>query len=393
MRLDERRSPHTAFAFRLMTLSVVAAAILTPAVGACADQSSVADTGASHDDATALKFLIAGVRNEIEKRRSGIGKFRGTFRYEQSGAPEKALHGEVHGLVAIEAGKVRFDITRPDIVVNPKSAAPVAPGSNRVLATLIPGISTKKYANDGLLTSAWHSDNGILGIGRSTSRAVPPETDYLDIRGPTLFDPVSLGRGTSLDEILSGIEGVSKKFQVRVTGVDGPQWTAEWRNSSDDHWITRVVLVVDVAHGFTPVEYRCETIAKGEGEKSDQWIVEWRNRTSWQAFDGAYFPSHHESRDERGPFSTIERIQTLDFEWSNVNQDVDDELFSYTSFDLPAHIGIQDSSTGVPRWIKKPAGSQSAEGSKFGIWPVMAVVTAVLFVLCIVALRLIRTRD
>lgn len=68
--------------------------------------------------------------------------------------------------------------------------------------------------------------------------------------------------------------------------------------------------------------------------------------------EGVWVPAHHESRSFQVPSPKPVLARTLDFRWESINAPVDPELFTYKTFDLPEHVGVQDLSGGQVVWVK-----------------------------------------
>lgn len=54
-----------------------------------------------------------------------------------------------------------------------------------------------------------------------------------------------------------------------------------------------------------------------------------------------------------GPHSGIGEEMSLDLNWELINQPVDENVFSYLTFDVPDDVAIQDTSSGETIWIRE----------------------------------------
>ncbi len=368
--------------FRAMLLTVL---VMSPTLtGAPAfsqkPESNVAVPKPGMSDPEAFAFVVTGMKENARKFVSGVCRFEGTFVREHPAKPEDCLNGPMRGLIAIDGEKVRYDIVRPDSVVD-KSTIQVEKQTGKTTARSGKGVATRRFADDGTRVTFWHSDSGAVVVSQSKDLPSRRATEYVDIRGITLFDQNSIDHGYTLDQKFDYLGKYCNWYRGKVTGVDSATWVLSWSHQDETPWVTRWTLTVDVKSGFTPRSYKYEEvftkkvddllsslgskpISSRESEtlkllrgNEGKWLPAWENRTNWAQINGAWLPTHHESEIFRGIFSSVAQKKTYDFRWQSVNQPVDQNLFNYTTFEIPENVGIQDVSGGGVVWIKEIPGS------------------------------------
>ena len=124
-------------------------------------------------DAAAFDFILAGMKKERYKLLSGVCRFTGALVAQIDARPEENLNGPVEGLLAVDAGKTRYDMTRPGWVVDPKSVQ-LTKGTNKATATTMKGTLTTMYADDGTQATFYHSDNSSIRIAPIEGLSQPP---------------------------------------------------------------------------------------------------------------------------------------------------------------------------------------------------------------------------
>jgi hypothetical protein len=332
-------------------------------------------------DARAFAFVVAGMKEARRKLVSGVCRFEGTLDRERRETPDDCLHGSMRGLIAIDGDKVRYDIVRPDWVMDKSTIEFSKTQPGKVTVRTMKGVSTRRFADDGTRTTTWHSDDSIVEIAQSKDFANRRGTEYVDVRGITLFDQNSIDHAYTLEQVFDHLSMFRDKYQGKVTGVDSATWVLSWSHQDDTPWITKWTLTVDVESGFTPRTYKYEElftknvddllsslgskpISPRESEtlkllrgNEGKWLPAWENRTDWAQINGVWVPTHHESEIFRGLFSSVAQKKTYDFRWEGVNQPVNQNLFNSTTFEIPENVGIQDSSGGGAVWIKEIPGS------------------------------------
>jgi hypothetical protein len=303
-------------------------------------------------DAEAFEFVVSGMREERSKLVSGVCRMQGTFFFQHEEQPEKNLKGPLEAFAAFDKRKVRYDVTRPDFVVDP-STIQSSPESNRVTAERTRGRSTRRFADDGTRVAGWHSDNPLVAISQAKDYTDRRATEYVDIRGITLYDTLSINRGYTLGQVFDRL-GSYVKGQVAT--VDDSTWVLSKTIRSDEQWVTKFSLTVDVASGFTPTSFKCQSAPVNEVDEPDSWVLEWENSTDWSQINGVWVPTHHETSVVSGPFSRVTHQKVLDFYWEFVNEPVDENLFNYTTFEIPDDVAIADFSGGAARGTRQGEG-------------------------------------
>lgn len=389
--------PGRGYAWVLVALGVVVHAF---GGGVCAaPQGTSSASGPKLSAEEAFAFVVAGMRQERAKLVSARGSFTGSLSQKWREKPENDLAGPVHGFLALDRGKVRFDWTGPERIVDPGSVRPSSkPG--HVVAQTVAGVATRRFADDLLRVSSWHSDDGIAVIVPSRSVKTRRPTRYVDVWGMTLFTELEKDREYPLEKVFDLLASFGKRPTARATGIGSPTWTLHWATEGDEVWRTTWNLAVDVESGFTPRRYWCETsltetgqrtlqkrLAQGKGDLhsarlrdaaallqpgAPKAVLEWENKTDWVRVNEVWMPLHHERRGFASPFSGVDVVEIWDFRWESVNQPVPESLFNYTTFDLPEDVAIQDTSRGQTVWVRPPRNPLHGTGARVvprGLWP------------------------
>lgn len=323
------------------------------------DSVNVGEPARNAEDA--IRFALTGMQEEMSRLTSGVCHFTGKFESRISGAPEKNLTGATQGLIAIEGGKVRFDITRPGWIIDPTTIRsaddPDTPGRvGNVTAKTKKGILTKRFADDGIRVTVWNSNQPMIAIAQTRDFPDVRSTGYIDIRGITLFDRLSINKGLSLDQIFDNFSEHYSKLEQSIEKIDESKWILNWL-VSDEMGSTKWSLTVDIESGFMPQVYQCESAPVKDVNQDDKWILEWRNKTEWKQVNGAWVPVFHEFYTPSSPFSKIVERTIFHLAWENVNAEIDDQLFTYKTFEVPDDVAIQDASGSDTVWIKPFPGS------------------------------------
>ncbi len=299
-------------------------------------------------DPAAFEFLISGVKNERRKLLSGVARFRGTYVEKHKENSSLELDGPTDGLVAIDGGKVRFDMSGPGWAVDHKSVERI-PNSAMVKGRTVRGRCTTRFADDRLRVTLWHSNNSMAVI--ALPRDLPDRSayQYVDIRGITLLSPGAIAKQLTLEKACDAL-AAHRKDEGNVKQIDDSTWLLTFSARVKPEQLVRVSLTVDVKSGFTPTDYKCEHVPVGK-ENELGWSLDFENRTRWTQINQVWVPSHHEFQlwePEKGSGS----LKTFDFQWESVNAPVDPSLFTYKTFELPDSVWIQDVSGGQPAMIK-----------------------------------------
>lgn len=340
---------------RWLALIVCMACIAMP----CKSTSSQ-DFSGGQSHAELIGFCLNGVRQNSNAIVSGYATFSGRFKADFENAPENDQDGIVTGLLAFESSKIRFDISRPGWVVDKSRKAEFQsesvdnsdPAARRSLvAKMTKGIITKRYSDNGVQVTVWNSDQPMVAIARPADLVDRRFTEYIDYRCPTLFDPFSIAKGWTLEHILTRFDTEFDNSTATVTR-QGPVWTLTWR-SVDGNEMSRWVLDVDTGSGFAPVRYRCESTRLNDKTRPSKWIPEWENTATYRQVSGVFVPVHVKRIRFMGPHSGIGEEMSLDLNWELINQPVDENVFSYLTFDVPDDVAIQDTSSGETIWIRE----------------------------------------
>lgn len=357
---------------------------IRPALGAAAAINAPPAQGdaGKEEGARTVDFIMAGLRNEREKFRSGDCRFDGSIELVSPKRPEMNLSGPMKGKLSIKGEKVRFEVSRPGWVVDPNTIRTSAPNKKESLATakMMKGTMTKLFADDSEKLTFWRSDQPLTTISKSgkTDRKL---SDYTDIRVITLYDPISLRKCRTMSEILDIFfkegYGYSTMNKAAKKAKDG-RWELAWEGRFENI-VTRSTLIVNESRGYTPEEFRCESKFDGAPVQAPDWFLEWVNRTRWDQIGGAWVPVHHEYRQVMGPMAQYSEAYIYDYHWDSVNQDVPDDVFTYTKLDVPKTVAIQDVSTGETEWIREfPTPTAAAPVSFWSTWTGMTVLAAAL---------------
>ena len=336
----------------------------------------------SQDQSGKVDFCLNGVIESATKLRSGNATIKGTLRSNFLNQPENNFSGPVEGRVAYDGKKVRYDISRPGWVVE-KASIVTDLGSAK--AKMIKGQITKRFSSDGEKVTIWNSDQPLIAIGRLGDFTDQRTTEHFDFRCPTVFDPLSIGRGWSLEFILNRFktEFLPNPTVVDVNGI----WTITW-TGQDSTDAVRWLLFVDTKKDFVPTKYLCESAKV----KDMAWVKEWEVVSEWAQISKVWVPIHTSRTIFPCPTSTVDEEISLDLEWSSVNESVDPDTFTYKSFEVPDEIGIQDSSNGEVIWIKDLPRVQVEEGfkpldSSRRSWLTTLVASALLIAVLVVGAR------
>lgn len=299
------------------------------------DERSVAADSTSPE--ATFQFVVSGMRNERSRFVSGACRFNGNFKLTWPKEPARNLDGPMEGFLAFDGNRVRFDYTRPGWVVDPTTVRVIkSDDSSRPTADTVRGMLTTRFAEDKTRVTLWHSDNPLLAIAQPQDFADRRTTGWFDIRGINLYEPISIERGDSLEKVFTDLVGFAK-CDGHVTRDGDSTWVLRWAWAASKKEITNWTLVVDVRSGFTPVSYRCETV---QHEHPDNKILEYEYKTEWQVVQGVSVPVRHQSF--RAGFSPAVEEVIWNYRWEAVNESVADDLFQYTTFDVPDSVAIQD---------------------------------------------------
>ncbi len=325
----------------------------------------------------AFEFVLAGMRRERDRLASGICSLEAIRRAEDG----EEMRSQ--GTLVIDGDKVRYELTRPGWVVNPDTIEET--GDGHAAAETMLGMHSLKLAYDGALISFWHSENNLITVD-------PKELDeehrriaqYFDIRGVVLYDPLSIQDGQSLKHQFERLERLSTLIGSDVTMEDHPIWVLRWTIPTE-YFDNRWNLCVDVKSGFTPISLLCEDrpnksflekraqmiaelgdgpVPEGVAEQIKQgdemlrvlqddpeaWFLVYEKTANWEQRDGVWVPVSHEVR-----YGGERASQTsYTFRWGEINQPVDADTFSWTTFDLPEDVPVQYLCLENPRWIRPP---------------------------------------
>ena len=324
--------------------------------GVAFSQAPACESGAStmdSSDAAAFDFILAGMKKERYKLLSGVCRFTGALVAQIDARPEENLNGPVEGLLAVDAGKTRYDMTRAGWVVDPKSVQ-LTKGTNKATATTMKGTLTTMYADDGTQATFYHSDNSSIRIAPSKDFPNPQISNFADIRGITLYSDSDQALGLTLEQVFDELVAFFR-FQGRVAKCDESAYIVTWQravgkapNIQHQKWS----LTVDVDSGFTPRIYRFECASDEKMKKQNPWTLVSENRTDWKRIHEVWVPLRHESSHLRNPYGYGRGYEktTFEFQWESVNEPVDADLFTYKTFKVSDRVGVQ----GPSGWIRQP---------------------------------------
>lgn len=335
------------------------AALLANLAWATAPLFSQAASGQSGPaDAELFDFILEGMKTGRYKLVSGVCRFTGTYNFRHKDDPGQNLKGPLEGFLAIDGEKTRYDLSRPGWITD-RGSIELIEGTNRATANTIKGRVTTMFAKGDVDTTFHHSDNSLVEVGPSKDVKDLAVTEYDDIRAITFYGPLygvkAAGEPLTLDQVCDDLVGYFS-VEGRVAKVDESTYVVTWGRSLGDPPVQRLrwTLSVDVASGFTPKSYKFECARENEMKKANPWTLVFENKTDWREIHGVWVPSHHEScafANEygwgRGSEKTI-----LEYHWESVNEPVDEDLFNYTTFEVPDRVGVQ----GPSGWIRKPEG-------------------------------------
>jgi hypothetical protein len=183
--------------------------------------------------------------------------------------------------------------------------------------------------------------------------------------------------------------GYAKMKKTAKKREDG-RWELAWE-AKNEKILTKSTLIVNEARGYTPEEFRCESKVDGAPGRAADWFLQWENRTRWDQIGGAWVPVHHEHRQVLSPMAQYSETYIYDYHWDSVNQDVDDDVFTYTKLTVPTTVAIEDVSSGETEWIREFPTTEPAPVSFWSTWTGLAVVVVTL-ILAIAAVGVLLAR-
>lgn len=340
-------------------------------MGAATGAAYVQEGVGREEGAKAIDSIMARMRSEREKFRSGECSFDGSMEVISRKQPKSNLSGPIRGKLSFDGDKTRFEETRPhwfaDSAAIKTSKANAA--SNVVTAEIQKdgpvkvkkGALTKAFADNQEKAVFWRSDQPLMVIVRSGNANDRGLTDYVDVQAAILYDPISLSKRQTKAKIYDvflkkGYADMKKAARKREDG----RWELSWE-SAFDNIITKYTLIVNEPRGWTAEEFRCESKVDGAPPRAPDWFLEWVNLTRWDQIDGIWAPVHHERRI-MNPKAERSTTYIYNYHWTSVNQPVNDEVFTYKALDVPTTVAIQDTSSGDTDWIRKfPATTPGAE--------------------------------
>ena len=124
-----------------------------------------------------------------------------------------------------------------------------------------------------------------------------------------------------------------------------------WRAGKDG--LTRKAIWFDPQRGYSPIRLEMDTKIPGD-IPFEAWV---RSETDWRRINEVWVPVTSFVEQKNGP--ALESW-TLEFDWSSVNEPVDDAVFSADGLELPRFATLVDERLGRPIVVKGIAGSDSA---------------------------------
>jgi hypothetical protein len=286
--------------------------------------------------------LLDATLDSIESRRrqfvSGIARIRGT-RTLLDGS-ERLLDGELNFLVAFEPeDKFRFDRSEPCLSSEMTSGTEEA----------IQSICVSKYARDD--NKSYYLGEGDVAVIIDEHGKAPFFRKHpFDIRAFGLYYWQPFERGFKLSEVVAGFRNsrlVKSEFGDVIT------LTCQVGDGPGGHFRE---LRVDTKNGFTPISLKAYKQLPSDTSELAPFLTE---TVEWQALGDTYVPISFLIRDEFVPQKV--RVVQMSLEWSYVNEDVPDDLFSEKTFEGASSKALIDARSGDGILLRALPGSLANE--------------------------------
>lgn len=359
--------------------------------------------------------LIDGMRFERQRLQSGIYVATGA---EMPWNSDREAPVRIYSAFSFPDGKIRFDHESRGYTL--RGGQPMVEDTHRVVC-LLPD-RTLHFSNLTPLSL-------ILAIAPAKTLSIksrPGTRGYLDPRCLGLIETHKLYDGITFDEAArKWADAVTSKPAVLSNEGDGVIRSTILGPGRMSWWI-------DTHRGFTLVRFLREAgmvdPESGEFLRLSEFIrrnnafrarleergVDWQKRSGldvpeevelgWVQVRGVWVPSsyrHVTTTQEKGDDSSsdtttvVERVIALRFDWSSVNEDVDDGLFDFANFGLPDGTSVVDYRTGVAEFVEKIGAQPSVkrvdlgDGGRRVSWVVIVAFNFVIAaaILCFVMLR------
>lgn len=278
-----------------------------------------------------LPFLLAGLRDNNDRIRSGVVRVQG--RKLDDDPKGGRLEGEIRLFIAFdqEHGLFRFDRTEPGRAEPRPGDPPTPPGT-------APSRSFGgKFARtpEGTI----YRLDGDASINMGTLQKDPPAVvSPFDPRAIGLYYYSDFERNVPLDTVIKSWDRGDAIEVVRE--ADG---LYRLRRVDEGPISSRTTIWLDTERGYTPI--RLETNDKKTG--SDDWSdAITLSQTTYQKLGNVWVPKTYHIDDRQ--FHPRLLAYDLVFEWESVNEPVDPKLFTVEGFDAPKGTYVVDRRIGRP---------------------------------------------
>jgi hypothetical protein len=284
-------------------------------------------------------FVLAAMKAERLKVRSGVCRIKGTFRVTDPSNPWGTIEGPLEILVAFEGDKLRFDRTQPGWVMNRQTKPSQL---QRVFGWKPPvvrrGTEKHHFCDNGHKAVYWNEDHDTLSILPSAvdSQRRIGYLGFFEVRGLGLHRHPLWQKQLRLPELF---EVLGKRLDHPVVHRDRTDCWSIQSESSDEFSESKESLTVDVSRGFIPIEFSLSQRKRRQGEPWHpvQWMA-----TRWEQRGEVWLPTHHSSRISLSANS--KRVEwEASLTWEKLNEPIDPTLFDYKSFNVSEWVWIMDS--------------------------------------------------
>jgi len=317
-------------------------------------------TRATSRHAQMATFCLQGWKEGRDRLRCGVFTARGRhFSRGSGGYPDLDAPLEVFCAFDYDRNLFRYDaqkrvrMSTGDPVVAAKRARAGRGFDDRDV--------TERFARGPRQSITWCSINAHrVGLFAPSFSPRVKITADLDVRivGLALWHSVISGvRYADVGELLTkwDIEQVADEGDARYRCV----WIHLDNRVKEE---TRRIVWFDEGQGFAPVRSELRVARRATAQFAATEFVEQESEATWSQINGVWVPRTFSIRPFRRPTEGHGFRERLDltFDWSSVNERVDDQLFELASMGLPPDARITDMRLGTPVVLGRVAELQTA---------------------------------